>query len=103
VADDPADERKAHSNTFGTYTGPNKIYGLACNDGGKFAIFLDRRALCHELIAHEIFHTTHKIMEYVGDSFTNRNPEPHAYLNGWITSHVYALCSAWRLKIKRKL
>jgi hypothetical protein len=104
VSDDPADERKACLHDFGLYRGPRKFDGLNSYDNaGKFAIFLDRHTLSHRSLSHEIFHVTHRIMEYVGDRFTPRNQEPYAYLNCWITQQVYALCSAWRLKIKNKL
>jgi hypothetical protein len=76
----------------------NAIYGpydVDCSglctwdEGYRVALFFTREYLCHELIAHEVFHATHRILQRQGVVFTPDNSEPFALLNGWLSAHVY--------------
>ncbi len=66
----------------------------------RFALILEKDKISHELIAHEVFHATHRIMEYLGDKFTRRNHEPYAYLLGYLTREIYIQLCNWKLKVK---
>jgi len=52
-------------------------------------ILFKRAPLAHDVIAHEIFHMTHRIMERTGEVFSHEHHEPFAYLNGWMTKWAY--------------
>jgi len=76
----------------------NAIYGpchIDCaglctwDEGFRVALFFDRKQLCHELVAHEVFHATHRILEHQGVKFAPDNHEPFALLHGWLAAHVY--------------
>ena len=103
VSDDPVAERRSNSSWIGTYDGPSSFHGLAVIKNGRCAVFFDRKAIRHEVIAHEIFHLTHCIMHYIGDKFSPANQEPYAYLAGSITREVYKFCANKRIKIRKEL
>lgn len=63
--------------------------GLCSYHFHRFAFFAERRYLCHDLIAHELFHLTHRILERAGAKFGEEHHEPAAYLCGWLTARVY--------------
>lgn len=76
----------------------DKIYGpcsIECaglctyDDGFRVALFFDRKHLCHELVGHETFHATHRILQKASVEFTPLNHEPFALLHGWLSAHVY--------------
>jgi len=59
----------------------------------RFAIFFSKESLAshrHGIIAHEVFHATHRIMQYVQQGFDVDNHESFALLNEWITNWVYS-------------
>ena len=58
---------------------------------GQFGIFLLRDRLTHQHVAHEIFHNTLRIMDYIGVRFDPTNHEAFAYLNDWLHGCVYRL------------
>lgn len=91
VTDDVSASRIARNNLFGS---DNQDYGgcpgLCCYSGYNFGLFFERRNLCHDVIAHEIFHVTHRILERHSVDFGISNHEPFSTLCGWITSLVYS-------------
>ena len=99
VSDDPVAERKQLSDKLGAYHGPDKFHGCAVEHKGKFGLFIDRKSLTNEVIAHEVYHLTQMIMKYLGAQIDN---EPAAYLAGWLTQEVYGLCNKWRERISNK-
>lgn len=88
ITDDIGVERLKFDWAFGPGDGIN-YSGLSSYGDGKFAIFLRRNVVCHELIAHEIFHLTHRILEHTTDRFSPEHHEPYAYLCGWLSEQVY--------------
>jgi hypothetical protein len=73
--------------------------GVFCYDRWKFGMILERRSISHGLIAHEAFHATHRIMEYIGDKFDKKHHEPYAYLNEHLTTRIYANLKEWKIKV----
>lgn len=67
----------------------------------NFAFLIERQHLNHEIIAHEIFHATHRILEYVTSEakFRRNEDEPYAYLCGYLTREVYRQLKKWKLKV----
>jgi hypothetical protein len=45
------------------------------------------------LLAHELFHATHRILEYFGVEFTRDNQEPFAYLMEYLVNECIKLKS----------
>lgn len=68
---------------------PERSGAMCVYQDQNIAIFYFRHELRVDLIAHEIFHMTHRIMHYVGEKFPDGTHEAFAYLNGWITGQVY--------------
>ena len=58
----------------------------------RFGLFfeppsLDRR----DIVAHEIFHLTHRILEFRQFNFDENHHEMGAMLNGWLTEKVHKI------------
>jgi hypothetical protein len=92
VTHDIALERKAQDHLFGPLCGTD--YDALCSRSGghNFAVFFEPQALTHRTIAHELFHLTHRILEWVGVPFSPDNHEVFACVAGelltWVCSHV---------------
>lgn len=56
---------------------------------GNFGIFLERMSSDKNIISHEIFHITHRMLEYVGHKFSTDNSEVPALLNGYLTEIIF--------------
>ncbi len=76
--------------------------GLMSYDSkGKFFIFLRMDAVSHDIIAHEVFHATVRMLEHCCHAVHfDRDHEPHAYLCGFLTKLVYRDLKRWGVKIK---
>lgn len=72
--------RNASTNTFG-------------------AFFSTGRSLCHDIIAHELFHITMRVMRHIDDRFHIDNSEPYAYLNGWLHDWVYKQLKKGKVRV----
>lgn len=65
---------------------------MAClgYDKRKFGLFLEPKArLRHEVVAHEIFHLTHRILEKNQMNFDESHHEMGAYLCEYLTKVVF--------------
>lgn len=97
ITNDIIFSRKELNSLFGEYKGSDKTSAMCSSENGNFGLFFNKRHLYdevlnkinHGLVSHEIFHMTHRMLEYVGCKFTNDNPESFAYLNGYLTDKVY--------------
>ncbi len=100
VADTTATLHKKFSWAFGSQSGAQ----IACVSyaGAKMGIFFEREELCHELIAHEVFHATLRVFEHIGHHTTPDGSEPAAYLAGWITERIYTDLAAMKVPIALK-
>lgn len=88
IADDVAGERQRLVSVFGEC--PDKPYFALCtySGDGVFGIFLPRRELDEETIAHETFHATHRILEWTGCNFDEKHHEQGAMLCGFLSALV---------------
>jgi hypothetical protein len=57
------------------------------NNRGDFGIFFRKGLITTRYVAHEVFHATHRIMEFSGDDFAANHHEPYSHLNGYL-SHI---------------
>ena len=95
VSDDPLVERRKHDDKFGMclVTSCNAL-ASSSDCGGQFALFFKKDFFTHGIIAHEIFHLTHRILDARSLNFTMSHQESHAYLCEWITDWVYKTLKA---------
>lgn len=88
VCDDLPEARRRYNRLLGEYEVPAGTTGLACWRGHRFAIFLDRREACLIVVAHEVFHITHRIIDWAGVTFDPESHEAAALLCGWLMREV---------------
>jgi len=63
-------------------------------------IRFQRSSLSPGVIAHETFHLTHRIMEWIENDLTRESHEPHAYLCQFITDWIYRkVLKDWKEKL----
>lgn len=88
ITDDVSADRQRMADVFGEC--PDKPYFALCsyNARGDFGIFLPRRLLDEETIAHEVFHATHRILEWTCCNFDEKHHEQGALLNGYLSTLV---------------
>lgn len=101
VTDDMERSRLARNNPFGEPVDDHSYTGLCAYNGFRVGLFFERMELCHELIAHEIFHAAHRVLERAGVQFGIHNHEPFAHLNGWLTGLVYSELALMGERVKR--
>ena len=88
ISDDIYDERAKMSDLFGDPPSPT-YWGLCSSNGrGDVAVFLKRSRITSRLVAHELFHATHRILQWIGWEFSPNNHEPAALLNGYLSDLV---------------
>lgn len=60
--------------------------------GRKFALIFEPAAKARrEVVAHELFHLTHRILEKCQMNFDESHHEMGAYLCEWLTKRVFAM------------
>lgn len=88
VADDIAAERRKWEPVFGPAPAGHDYDALCSYDAGPtFALFF-RRSVTLPTVAHEVFHLTHRILEWVQAGFDPDHHEPGAYLHGFLMDEV---------------
>lgn len=96
VTDSVRESRKKRSDIFGPIEDVEYMGLFSFDERGKFAIFLRRGEANHELIAHELFHATVRMLEYCGVGMPFKGGhETHAYVNGFLHETVYAKLREW--------
>lgn len=85
VTDSITRERKKWEREFGPWNETSEYNGLCSYNGRRVGIFIDREHTDEiGLIAHEVFHATHRILDWVGVEFSVNNHEPFAYMNEYL-------------------
>ncbi len=83
---DIAGERKKYEYSFGP--SPAGDYEALCSyNGHEFALFF-KPNVSIKRIGHEIFHLTHRILEWVEVKFDKDNHETAAYLHGYLMQEI---------------
>lgn len=81
----------AYLSEFGVVIDDTRMACLGYN-GRRFALFLEPVAKArHEIIAHEIFHLTHRILEKCTMNFDPGHHEMGAYLCEHLTKKIFAI------------
>ena len=87
VTDNVKHERDKMDKVLGSFSMSNEYEGLCSSNYSYFALFFEKRALQRKavnLIAHETFHLTHRIIEWAGANFDEDNHEHGAILHGYL-------------------
>lgn len=88
VSKDIECERKKMSRYFGTSPIAHDYNALCSSGGSQFALFFEPKAVTTKIIAHEVFHLTHRIMEWAGTNFDENHHEQGALLCGYLMELV---------------
>jgi hypothetical protein len=99
LTSDMAATRGRYDHLFGEYDASGSM-GLVSVVGGRVAIFIEDKCLSHHLIAHEVFHAIHRVMEFVGNQISPTSQEPYAALCEYLTKLVYADLKRWGVRVK---
>jgi len=92
VTEDIVSERIKMRDTFGPLSSDaqSTAYSLCAFDNGNIGLFINF-GTDHGVIAHEIYHLTNRVMEYIGCQHSHKySEEAYAYLLQWITNWVYS-------------
>lgn len=95
VDKDIKSERRKMEHWFGPVLAGDH-YDALCSygSGHNFALFFEPAALLRrDTLAHEIFHLTHRILDWAGVTFNSCHHEAGALLNGWLHDEI-----TWRLR-----
>ena len=88
VSDNIAKERENFNDLFGPFDG-ERFDAICTYSGGQtFALFFTPRALTYRVIAHEVFHLTHRILDWVGANFDSKHHETAALLHDYLFHNV---------------
>ena len=81
----------AYKREFGVEIGPTMMACLGY-DKRRFGLFFEPDTLLRrEIIAHELFHLTHRILEKNCMNFDESHHEMGAYLCEWLTKKVFSI------------
>lgn len=82
-------ERKKWEDHFGPAPEIENYVALCCRSGrATFALFFSKQALTREIIAHEVFHLTHRILEWASANFDPEHHEQGALLHGYLMEKI---------------
>lgn len=102
VADDIHAERTKVKNIFGEPPAKDSYGALASYDGvGNFGMFFESRKFTICKLAHEVFHLTHRILEWTNSNFDSGHHEQAAMLCGYLMEWAMKETEQFR-KINRK-
>lgn len=88
VTDDIPGAYKRH---FGIDIGNTQMACLGYRKS-DFGLFFEPKAVSrHEVIAHEIFHLTHRILDRCQMNFDSDHHEVGAYLHEWLTKKIFRI------------
>lgn len=91
VTDDIGTERARMTHWFGPVPAAD-TYDALCSYGAghNFALFFTHSASrCLKVVAHEVFHLTHRILDWSGANFDSDHHEQAALLNGYLFELVW--------------
>lgn len=74
--------------------------GLCLHRNRKISILIDRDYVTHDVIAHEVLHATHRLLEYIGMELGDKTGEAYSCLAGHLTGLVYKDLKKWKIRIK---
>lgn len=102
VCDSIPEERAKYNDVFRPVdVGSGVTAHFSVSDTGSIAaIFLKRKNLSHDNIAHEVFHATFRVLADKGENISIKHDEPAAYLCGFLTHSIYKILNRIGEKVK---
>jgi hypothetical protein len=91
VARDIYSERQKFDEIFGPIGGDDFSALCSYTATGEFGLFFTPKYFDHNRIAHEVFHLTHRILDWANVNFDRNNHEAAALLCGYLTELVYGV------------
>lgn len=83
-------ERKKWDYLFGPAPDAHNYDALCSYSGGHtFALFFAREQMTLKILSHEVFHLTHRIMDWSGLNFDSNHHEQGALLHGYLMDMVF--------------
>lgn len=83
--------RNKYNNLFGDISDNDYSALCAYSNTGEFGLFFDSETITLTKIAHEVFHLTHRIMDWSGCNFDLDHHEQGALLHGWLMNKVNSM------------
>lgn len=85
-----AKERKKWEHLFGPGPDGHEYDALCSHSGGHtFGLFFERRCISIKIISHEVFHLTHRMMDWAGANFDSNHHEQGALLHGYLMDVIF--------------
>lgn len=85
VGDSVDQARKKFNSIFGDYKSDGGQTAAICSRRGEnFGIFFEKGNCTPDIVFHELFHSTHRILEWTGAEMDARHHEHAALLHGWL-------------------
>ena len=102
VAEDMVAARKKMVDLFGDLPTDMEDAAAICSyDGsGRVGLFFAQEELCVEVIAHEVFHATHRLLDWAATNFDKDHHEHAALLHGYIMDLVMKEIYILKAKLK---
>ena len=106
VVDDDVDEK-----WLNLVDGSVFRYNTKKTKEGRYTVFVNLDSIAkksckairvYDIVTHEVFHLTTRIMESAGVEFSSDNCEPYAYLHGWLCGKVLPVVMAEWAKRRHK-
>ncbi len=95
VTDNVVKERRKWEHLFGPGPIEHDYDALCSHTGGHtFALFFAIKPLCLELVSHEVFHLTHRILEWANSHFDSGHHEQGALLHGYLMKEIITCLKA---------
>ena len=91
VSKDICKARKKYNKLFGGILDGDCAALCSYSSNGNFGLFFDSNALTLTKVAHEVFHLTHRIMDWAGCNFDPAHHEQGALLHGWLMNKVNSI------------
>jgi len=85
---DPLAARVKLNRIFGDWAPDDRFEALASWNGHHFGVFFAPKPPM-AIVAHEVFHVTHRILERADANFDKDHHEPASYLHGWLMDLVW--------------
>lgn len=99
ISDNIKKTRDRFSAIFGDYDASSS-HAVCSSSSRVVGVFITRSHLCREILARELFHAAHNLLESIGTTDKDHGDEPFAYLNGWMHEKAYKKLKQRGEKIK---
>ncbi len=89
ISENCVEERRSKSDVFGEYTASDLASAIASDADNEFGLFFEYSNFNLEIMAHEVFHLTMRVLHNAGVKFDIDNHEAYAYLHGELMQRIH--------------